>query len=107
MIYTEKCQPARQNMKHVTRSLRSLTTKLHILAQQADRFAHSPPNFIFWLGRLVFSVSINSHPDNIFISQQPVHIGTPLQFVVDINGDCPCHILKRGNSVYLLYMIIN
>jgi hypothetical protein len=24
-----------------------------------------PPNFIFWLGRLIFSVSINSHPDNI------------------------------------------
>jgi hypothetical protein len=32
------------------------------------RFAHSPPNYIFWLGRLIFSVSINSHPDNIYIS---------------------------------------
>ena len=32
------------------------------------RFAHSPPNFIFWLGRLIFSVSINSHPDNIYLS---------------------------------------
>jgi hypothetical protein len=31
------------------------------------RFAHSPPNFIFWLGRLIFSVSINSHPDNIYL----------------------------------------
>ena len=31
------------------------------------RFAHSPPSFIFWLGRLIFSVSINSHPDNIYI----------------------------------------
>ena len=30
------------------------------------RFVHSPPNFIFWLGRLIFSVSINSHPDNIY-----------------------------------------
>jgi hypothetical protein len=29
---------------------------------------HSPTNFIFWLGRLIFSVSINSHPDNIYIS---------------------------------------
>jgi hypothetical protein len=28
-------------------------------------FAHSSTNFIFWLGRLIFSVSINSHPDNI------------------------------------------
>jgi hypothetical protein len=49
MIDTEKYQPARQNMKFVTRSLRSLT------------------NFIFWLGRLIFSVSINSHPDNIYL----------------------------------------
>ena len=32
------------------------------------RFAHSPPSFIFWLGRLIFSVSINSHPDNIYVS---------------------------------------
>jgi hypothetical protein len=32
------------------------------------RFAHSPPNFIFWLGRLIFSISINSHPDNIYLS---------------------------------------
>ena len=31
------------------------------------RFTHSPPNFIFWLGRLIFSVSINSHPDNIYL----------------------------------------
>ena len=31
------------------------------------RFAHSPPSFIFWLGRLIFSVSINSHPDNIYL----------------------------------------
>jgi hypothetical protein len=38
MIDTEKCQPARQNMKFVTRSLRSLATKLHILARQADIF---------------------------------------------------------------------
>jgi hypothetical protein len=51
MIDTEKNQPARQNMQFVTRSLRSLA-----------------PSFIFWLGRLIFSVSINSHPDNIYIS---------------------------------------
>ena len=37
------------------------------------RFAHSPPNFIFWLGRLTFSVSINSHPDSIYISLAPDH----------------------------------
>jgi hypothetical protein len=38
MIDTEKYQPARQNMKLVTRSLLSLATKLHILARQADIF---------------------------------------------------------------------
>ena len=31
------------------------------------RFVHSTTNFIFWLGRLIFSVSINSHPDNIYL----------------------------------------
>ena len=31
------------------------------------RFAHSPPSFKFWFGRLIFSVSINSHPHNIYI----------------------------------------
>jgi hypothetical protein len=36
MIDTEKYQPARQNMKFVTRLLCSLANKLHILAQQAD-----------------------------------------------------------------------
>jgi hypothetical protein len=29
------------------------------------RFTHSPTNFILWLSSLIFSVSINSHPDNI------------------------------------------
>jgi uncharacterized protein YsxB (DUF464 family) len=33
MIDTEKYQPARQNMKLVTRSLRSLANKFHILAR--------------------------------------------------------------------------
>ena len=36
MIDTEKYQPVRQNMKFVTRSLRLLANKLHILARQAD-----------------------------------------------------------------------
>jgi hypothetical protein len=36
MIDNEKYQPARQNMKFVSRSLRSLANKLHILTQQAD-----------------------------------------------------------------------
>ena len=32
------------------------------------RFAYLPTNFIFWLGRLIISVSINSHPENIYVS---------------------------------------
>jgi hypothetical protein len=39
MIDTEKYQPAPQNMKFVTRSLRSLANELHILTQQADIFS--------------------------------------------------------------------
>jgi hypothetical protein len=38
MIDTEKYQPARQNMKFVTRPFRSIATKLHILARQANIF---------------------------------------------------------------------
>jgi hypothetical protein len=38
LIDTEKYQPARHNMKFVTRSLSSLAKKLHILAWQADIF---------------------------------------------------------------------
>jgi hypothetical protein len=38
MIDTDKYQPARQNMNFVTRPFRSLATKLHILARQADIF---------------------------------------------------------------------
>ena len=40
------------------------------------RFAHSPTNFIFWLDSLIFSVSINSHPDNIYLSSFPPAIST-------------------------------
>jgi hypothetical protein len=47
MIDTEKYQPARQNMKFVTRSLRSLATKLHILARQADIFGIQKKNNVY------------------------------------------------------------
>jgi hypothetical protein len=47
MIDTEKYQPARQNMNFVTRSLRSLATKLHILARQADIFGINHPDNIY------------------------------------------------------------
>ena len=65
MIDAEKYQPARQNMKFVTRSLRSLAN-----------------NFIFWLDRLIFSVSINSHPDNIYLLR--------LFFLFDIKSELYC-----------------
>ena len=32
---------------------------------------HSPTNFIFWLDRLIYSVAINSHPDNIHVYLSP------------------------------------
>jgi hypothetical protein len=38
MIDSKKYQPARQKMKIVARSVRSLGNKLHILAWQADIF---------------------------------------------------------------------
>ena len=38
MIDTEKYQPTRQIMKFMSRSLRSLANKLHILTRQADIF---------------------------------------------------------------------
>ena len=46
------------------------------------RFAHSPPNFIFWLGRLIFSVSINSHPDNIYLSAYLMKITYSIQLQI-------------------------
>jgi hypothetical protein len=38
MIDTEKYQPARHNVKFMTRLLHSLANKLHILAKQANIF---------------------------------------------------------------------
>jgi hypothetical protein len=35
-------------------------------------FAYSPTHFIFWLNRLTFSVSINSHSDNIYLSKHVI-----------------------------------
>ena len=46
-------------------------------------FAHLPPNFIFWLGRLIFLVSINSHPDNIYLSVGSLILKISL---IEING---------------------
>ena len=54
------------------------------------RFAHSPTNFIFWLGRLIFSVSINSHPDNIYIAD----------CVKGYHCRCACIIVHYNNYKY-------
>ena len=32
------------------------------------RFTHSPTSYLLWLSRLIFSVSINSHPENIYLT---------------------------------------
>jgi hypothetical protein len=55
MIDTEKYQPARQNMKFVTRSLRSLATKLHILARQAD---------IFGINQMVYDITKHKYTNH-------------------------------------------
>ena len=36
------------------------------------RFTLSQTNFIFWIDRLIFSVSINSHPDNIYFLERMI-----------------------------------
>jgi hypothetical protein len=79
MIDTEKYQPARHNMKFVTRSLRSLAN-----------------NFIFWLGRLIFSVSINSHILIGYIEHIIYFFINPLEYIsslVILKLDYKCTIL--------------
>ena len=44
--------------------------------------ACSPTNFIFWLGMLIFSVSVNSHPDNIYISVYYSHLMAMIAFII-------------------------
>jgi len=59
------------------------------------RFTHSPTNFIFWLGRLIFSVSINSHSDNIYISDKLCWVFNCWFIIINI-------ILCNGNKVVVL-----
>ena len=64
-------------------------------------FAHSPTNFIFWLGRLIFSVSINSHQDNIYLYSYKVwgYIGIALSFRPSVHIPCK---LSKPSKVFLL-----
>jgi hypothetical protein len=48
------------------------------------RIAHSPTNFIFWLNRLIFSVSINSYSDtcNIYSSCEKMKKKIMIHFTI-------------------------
>ena len=68
------------------------------------RFAHSPPNFIFWLGRLIFSVLINSHPDNIYT----YHFMKTLSFWILFESFVILIIfLKSLNLIFLFFFVEN
>jgi hypothetical protein len=56
------------------------------------RVAHSPTNFILWLGRLIISVSINSHPDNIYLSF--VRFYYNVQYV-------SCNLISTSKNIHL------
>ena len=61
-----------KNDKHVIRMwiwliLKNIRLLDRIWSLWLVRFTHSPTNFILLLSMLIFSVSINSHPDNIYI----------------------------------------
>ena len=61
-----------KNDKHVIRMwiiwliLKNISLLDRIWSLWLVRFTHSPAYFILLLSRLIFSVSINSHPDNIY-----------------------------------------
>jgi hypothetical protein len=56
------------DLRMINMSSKCDTEKYQTFRHQISDF--SPPNFIFWLGRLIFSVSINLHSDNIY-TQSP------------------------------------
>jgi hypothetical protein len=62
MIDTEKYQPPRQNMKFVTRSLRSLATKLHIPAPYPEM-----------MGTLLICISKMATPGRLQFSYDPIY----------------------------------
>ena len=55
-------------------------------------FTHPAPSFIFWLSRLIFSVSINSHSDSKYISVSKCFF-TYLQLLAE-NTKC---YLRKGS----------
>jgi hypothetical protein len=89
MIDAEKYQPARQNMKFVIRLLRSLATKLHILARHADIFgiyqASTRPTFTSRNATNNFKVKIINHSITCFCNNK------------NKNNDCK-HILAINSK---------
>ena len=69
------------------------------------RFAHSPPSFIFWLGRLICSVSINLHSDNIYLSLQ--RLITLISVLVQISVSMSWQYVDNPNllelAIYNIY----
>ena len=69
------------------------------------RFAHSSPSFIFWLGRLICSVSINLHPDNIYLSLQ--RLITLISVLVQISVSMSWQYVDNPNllelAIYNIY----
>ena len=63
-----------------------------ILSLWLVRVAHLPTNFILWLGRLIFSVSINSHPNSIYLSF--VRFYYNVQYV-------SCNLISTSKSIHL------
>jgi hypothetical protein len=52
--------------------LKNISMLDRIWSLRLVRFTPLPTNFIFWLGRLIFLGSINSHPDNIYVFVTPL-----------------------------------
>ena len=77
------------------------------------RFAHSPTNFIFWIDRLIFSVSTNSHPDNIYLFHLQNHqmrkmitvIIITVSMTASIHGDHIPTIINHVKYVCCLELI--
>jgi hypothetical protein len=76
--YFESCDVTRENtntnesvfmfdLRMINMILKNINLLDRIWSLWLVRFAHLPPSFIFWLGRLIFSASINSYPDNIYV----------------------------------------
>jgi hypothetical protein len=67
VIFPTKIQISKPIDVFVFMILKNISLLDRIWSLWLGRFAHSTTIFIFWLSMLIFSVSINSHPDNIYL----------------------------------------